>query len=149
MALALDTAERDGVTIIAVDTHITNPKSASPYEDGTIMRFLRHLYNYGFSHRVVPMLMAADSATQVLSKRCANLVVVQAPETRVDLSTISQGIETAKDAVRRGGRIIVCHPNAPVRNFATFVTGCLPNSEFTLVSETPGAVVYEYTKKGG
>jgi len=149
MALALDSTERDGIKIIAVDTHITNPRSTSPYEDGTIMRFLRHLQSYGVMHRVVPVLMPSCSVIQVLSKRCANMVVVQAPENHADLSAIGQGIETAKDAVRRGGRLVVCRPNIPARNFTQFVAGCLPGSEFTLIFENPGIVVYEHSKKGG
>lgn len=149
MALALDSTERDGIKIIAVDTHVTNPRSTAPYEDGTIMRFLKHLQTYGVMHRVVPVLMPSSSVIQVLSKRCANMVVVQAPENHSDLSAIGQNLETAKDAVRRGGKIVVCRPHMPARNFAQFVAGCLPSSEFTLIFESAGAVVYEYSKKGG
>jgi hypothetical protein len=147
MALALE--GQSDAKIIAVDTHITDLRSASPYEDGTIMKFLRHLQHYKAMSRVVPMLMPTGSVLQVLSKRCANLVVVQAPVYHGDLSAIGQGVSVAMDAVRRGGKIAVCRPRTPALNFSSFVAGCLPGAEFNQVLDHPGIVVYEYTKKGG
>ena len=41
MALANEQAQRN-VTVVSMDSHITNPLSATPYQEGNIMRYLKH-----------------------------------------------------------------------------------------------------------
>jgi hypothetical protein len=146
MALALDTVERDGVSILAIDTHVIDPKSSTPHEDGTILKFLKNLRNYRALHRVVPMVMPVSKVRQVLNRKCANMVIIQAPVS--DLTSISQDIEIAKFALRAKGIIVVClqGPNATIWDGLRLV---LPETEYTMLHNSRDLRIYESGKKGG
>lgn len=143
MALALDSVGADSVSILAVDTHIINPLSQTPHEDGTVLKLLKNLRVYQALHRVVPMVMPISGVTKVLYKKCANAVVFQAPI--ADLTVVTQGLETAAFALRAKGSIVVCLPN-PAKNIWDSLRLVLPEHTYTLTHDSPELRVY--TKKG-
>lgn len=146
MAFALDSVERDEVSILAVDNHVTNAKSSTPHEDGTILKFLQNLRFYKSLHRVVPMVMSVSKVSQILNRKCANMVVVQVVTN--DLTQVSQDIETAKFALRAKGTIVVCLSN-PDKMLWNGLRRVLPENSYTLTYDSQELRIYESGKKGG
>jgi len=139
MSMALTEAHNYDVSIMAVDTHITNPLSSSPHEDGTLMKFLRNLRSNICLHRVVPMVMPSTKVLEVLNRKCANLVVVQTRS--ADTTTLSQHIEVAKFALRAKGTIAVCL-DSPVGSLD------FPATTFRMTYQSSELLVYESFRKG-
>ena len=146
MALSLDNVGRGGVSILAIDTHVIDPKSSTPHEDGTILKFLQNLRSYRALHRVVPMVMPVSKVTKVLNRKCANMVVVQAPV--CDLTIVSQSVEIAQFALRAKGSIAVCLPSSNASIWDGLRT-VFPESDYTLLHNSRDMRIYESGKKGG
>lgn len=144
MAFALN-EDHGNVKIIAVDTHVTDLRSSTPYEDGTIMKFLKHLQHYKVMSRVIPMLMPTSSVLQVLNKRCANLVVVNH---RDNIVSTYCNLAIALNAIRRNGRIAVCYPSRN-NELEQKITSYMETFYFTLIVSRSGIMIYECSKKGG
>ena len=105
---------RTGVTITAIDSHITNPLADNPYKEGSIMAFLGALRRFKIAGRVIPIVAPTHMVDRVLNKRSANLIVVQSPASitpALNEDVMVRSIELAKYAIRRGGVIVVCCPN--------------------------------------
>jgi hypothetical protein len=114
MALAL----RTNVTITAIDSHITNPLSDSPYQEGSLLAFLGILRRCKVACRVIPIVAPVHMVDKVVNKRSHNLVVVQSPATitpSLNEDVMVRSIELAKYAIRRGGVVVVCCPNPVYR----------------------------------
>jgi hypothetical protein len=139
MALGLIERGNQDVSILAVDSHVTNPLSDFPLQDGTIMKFLDSLAVYNSMRRVVPMIMPVPKVLEVLNRKCANLVVVQSHGS--DLTTLNQYIDVAKFALRTKGIIAVCLP-CPVDNLS------FPESSYRSLYTSKELMVYESFKKG-
>ena len=77
MAMGLESAGSTliGVRIVSMDTHITNIASSSPYEDGTILKFLGTLRKFRVINRV-SALVGTENLLNIFNKRSANLVVI-------------------------------------------------------------------------
>lgn len=118
MALALRENKRGTATIIAVDSHITNPLSINPYKEGSIMTLLESLRHFQVSSWVIPVISPVHTLSRLVDKRSANMVVIQSPATM--MASFSEDVmiasmELSKDAIRRGGSILVCCPNPVYR----------------------------------
>jgi tRNA1(Val) A37 N6-methylase TrmN6 len=118
--------------VISMDSHITNPLSATPYQEGNIMRYLVSMQRFKVSHRVIPVIISSTGIVSYVNKRSANLVVVQSPATtqkKFSEDGLELGIEAAKKAIRKGGTIAVCCPGEAYReSFERLVGRLLPDS---------------------
>lgn len=144
MALALEAKSKDCL-VMAVDTHIQNPFSETPYQEGSALNFLTNTRRFRLAHRIVPIICPVDMAGRVVGKRCANLIVVQSPGTihgPYAEDSLCQSIEVAKGAARRGAVVAIICPNAAYqRQFDTLVDRQC--SSFEQISNTPEIKVFE------
>lgn len=111
MALALRQVSKEA-TILAIDSHITDPISETPYQDGTVMRFLLNLRKFEVMQQVVPVVAPAYNLG-FINKRSANLVIIQSPATSRSAwneDALEQSMAIAKYALRKGGIIAACCP---------------------------------------
>lgn len=118
LAAALEAKGKDAL-VMAVDTHIINPFSETPYQEGTALKLLVNARRFRLAHKVVPIVCAADVAGRVLGKRAANLVVVQSPKTVHSIfsaDAVAQAIEVGKVSLRSNGAIALVCPNPACRN---------------------------------
>lgn len=116
--VCMATALRKSVTITAIDSHVTNPLSTSPYLEGSLLAFLETIRRFKVTDRVIPVVSPVHLVERVINKRSANLIVVQSPVTitpSLNEDAMCHSIELAKYAIRRGGIIIVCCPNPVYR----------------------------------
>lgn len=111
-----------GVRIVSMDTHITNPMSMTPYEDGTILKFLGALRKFRVINRV-SALIGTENLLNIFNKRSANLVVIQSPSCPVALEDVmATSILHAQGVIRRNGHIVVVRPRGiSVEDFRRFV----------------------------
>lgn len=137
MSMALSERGNQNISILAVDTHVINPLSNSPLQDGSILKFLDNLVVYNSMRRVVPMIMPVPKVLEVLNRKCANLVVVQSYSS--DVTSLNQYIDVAKFALRAKGTIAVCNPVDNL-NF--------PEAIFKITYQSKGLLVYESFRKG-
>lgn len=137
MSMALSERGNQDISILAVDSHVTNP--LAPLQDGTILKFLDNLVVYNSMRRVVPMIMPAPKVLEVLNRKCANLVVVQSHGS--DMTTLNQYIDVAKFALRAKGTIAVCLPT-PVDSLN------FPDTTFKMTYRSKELLVYESFRKG-
>lgn len=113
LAQALEAKGKEAL-VMAVDTHIRNPFSETPYQEGSTMNFLINSRKFRLAHRIVPLVCPADMAGRVIGKRCANLIVVQSPgniHSPYSEDALSQSLTVAKEAARKNGIIAVICPN--------------------------------------
>ena len=110
-ARALNMTDKPEAQILALDTHITDPRSGTPHEDGTLMPFLRYLRMFKVMARVFPLVAPPSAVSRLLNKKCANIVLVQNPSSAV--------IAEAQFAIRKGGHIVVfvAWPEFPLDQF--------------------------------
>jgi SAM-dependent methyltransferase len=145
LAQAVETKGRD-VTVVAVDTHIRNPFSETPYQEGTTMNFLANIRKFRLAHRIVPIICSTDMVGRVVGKKCANLVVVQSPATAHSVysqDALSQAIEVAKEAVRKNGFIAVLCPNSAYQTeFDSLISGHFPDDPGQVLN-WPELKIYE------
>ena len=121
LATALEASENAGATVLAVDTHITNPLSQNPHEDGTIQQFFRHLRRFKVLHRVIPVMASVSVTRTIFNKRSFNLVVVQTPAHGIE-DALAEGIDIAQYAVRVHGKIAVLRPvGLDMQTFRRFI----------------------------
>jgi hypothetical protein len=146
LALGLEDGEHIQARIVSLDTHVTNPRSTTPHEDGTILKFLGHLRHFRVSHRVYTMV-APDNALSIFNRRSANLIVIQAPTCPVSIdSVLDKAIEMAKEIIRRNGHIaIACPPGVSRADFFRFVDYRFVSGFRALVTEGD-LLVYEEVK---
>jgi ribosomal protein L36 len=146
LALGLEDGEHVQARIVTIDTHVTNPMSTTPHEDGTILKFLGHLRRFRVAHRVYTMV-APDNALTIFNKRSANLIVLQAPTCQVSIDNVfDKTIDTAKEIIRRNGRIAVaCPPGVSTQDFFRFVD-CRFVIGFRALATGGDLLVYEETK---
>jgi SAM-dependent methyltransferase len=146
LAAALEARGKD-TTVIAVDTHIRNPFSETPFQEGSVLRFLTAAQRLRLAHRIVPIVAPVDMAGRVVGKRCANLVVVQSPEsvfTKFSEDALSASLEIAKEAVRKQGVIIVCCPNVTYQgDFAAVVNRHFSDNDFSRTTNLPDIKIFE------
>lgn len=102
-AKALGMADKPEAQILALDTHVTDPTSSTPHEDGTLIPFLRYLRMFKAMSRVYPLLAPASAVSKLLNKKCANIVTIQ----YMGGNGVTQLIREAQFAIRKGGRIIL------------------------------------------
>lgn len=137
--------QREGL-VIAVDGHITQPRSQTPYQDGTTMKFLINLRKFQVTHRVVPLVCPVGIAANIVGKRCANLVVVQSPQTsegQYSEDAMHEALGIAKSALRKGGQIAVCCPNPLFADAVTNLVDMHFAKGFTKVVSTPELCIVE------
>jgi hypothetical protein len=131
LALAVKKAANEA-TILAADSHITDPWSATSMQDGNMMRFLLNLQRFQVAQCVVP-IVAPIYKLGFINKRSANLIVIQSPTTVRSLyneDAMSYCVSVAKKAVRKGGLIVVCCPGEMHHQaFQSFVTREFPKEE--------------------
>jgi hypothetical protein len=146
LALGLEDGEHVPARIVSLDTHVTNPMSSTPHEDGTILKFLGHLRRFRVAHRVYTMV-APDNALSIFNKRSANLIVIQAPTYPVSIDNVmDKAIETAKEIIRRNGRIaLACPQGVSQAEFLRFVD-CHFISGFRGLVTKGDLLIYEETK---
>lgn len=108
LAHALDLHNNEGSLVLSVDSHIVNPLAERPFIEGTISNLLSVLCLFNALHRVVPVITPIHNIGRIVSKRSANLVVVQAPSKEVFVPAI----QTAIYAIRKNGIIIISQPNS-------------------------------------
>jgi hypothetical protein len=138
MGLALEQAAKEG-TIVAIDSHVTDPFSDTPFQDGTVMRFLLNLRKFGVMQRVVSVVAPVYNLSFV-NKRSANLVVIQSPLTSRSAwneDALDQSMKIAKFALRKGGNIAICCPAEVHKTaFQAFAKRHFSNLEPCIASET-------------
>ena len=123
LAASLEAEENGSAKVLAVDTHVTNPLSSTPQEEGTLCAFLQNLRAFRLLHRVTPIIDSIGIVPQIFNKRSANLVVVQVPNTTFNIEdSLAQAVEVAQFAVRKNGKIVVvCPAGIAPENFRRFV----------------------------
>lgn len=135
------------VVVMAVDTHVVNPFSETPYQEGTAMKFLANARRFRLAHRIVPIVCTADVAGKVVGKRCANLIVVQSPATVQSVyhaDALAQALEIARYAIRRYGTIAVICPNPAYQvEFDALVARHFVKG-FVLTYNSPELKTYEF-----
>jgi hypothetical protein len=143
MATAL-AVHAGNVKIVALDTHITDPLSMTPYEDGTMARFYAHLRRFNITNRVIPLTTVAENIPYLLNRRSINLVVIQAPACAfVVEDAFETCIEVAQYVVRKLGRIVLIRPAHIETNvFRGFISDRF-NRDFNLIEEKNGLIIYE------
>lgn len=133
--------------VIALDGHIRNIYSETPYQEGTALRFLTSLHRFQVIDKVIPVIADPQWATKILNKRCANLVVIQSPETRqvYNEDALKASIYIGQAALRKDGKIIVCCPSEPyLGQFETLLSQCFPTDKYSQVGDCPPLIrVYE------
>ena len=152
LAASMDYYGKSQATVIAVDTHVTNPISDTPHEDGTIMKHLKNLRNFRVLHRVTPIVTPVSFITKLLNKRSVNLVVVQVPvNSAAMMDSLLPEVQLGQEVIRNGGKIVVCCPNPALqRDFGESVGRCFLSKDFKLVIDQPDVKVYECeVKKNG
>lgn len=147
LSTSLETEENTSAKVLAVDTHITNPLSSTPQEDGTLGQFFHNLRQFRVLHRVTPIVDSIGVIPQIFNKRSANLVVVQCPLAILNVDdTMHLAIEVAQFSVRKNGKIIViCPGSVDFSDFSRFVSSRFTEG-FDLVSKTDQVLVYEFTE---
>lgn len=94
--------------ILAVDTHIRNPRSARAFEEGTFSVFRASLRTFLCQSPVIPILSPLDQVESFLSKRSINLAVVQVPRDNPEPQhTLALQMKLASYTLRAGGFIAV------------------------------------------
>jgi hypothetical protein len=124
--------------VIALDGHIRNIYSETPYQEGTALRFLTSLHRFQVIDKVIPVIADPQWATKILNKRCANLVVAQSPETRqvYNEDALKASIYIGQYALRKEGKIIVCCPAEPyLGQFETLLSQCFPTDKYSQVGD--------------
>ncbi len=152
LASSMDYYGKSQATVIAVDTHITNPRSDTPHEDGTIMKHLKNLRSFRVLHRVTPIVTSVSFIYKLLNKRSVNLVVVQVPvNSATMMDSLLPEIQLGQEVIRNGGKIVVCCPNQTMQQaFEENVSRCFISKDFLLVVNRPEVKVYECVgKKNG
>jgi hypothetical protein len=141
-ALAME--DKGDATILAVDTHITNPLASKPHETGSLIPFLTHLRIFKVASRVNPLVSGVSAVTKLLNKKSANVVVVHVPTIHVDFGdALRAGIEAALFSIRTSGKVILFGegPEFDRLTDESFKSG------FKLTTEHPGLRVYTSLKK--
>lgn len=147
LAAALEAEENGSAKVLSVDTHVTNPLSTAFQEDGTLFAFFRHLRFFHLLHRVTPIIDSIGIVTQIFNKRSANLVIVQVPNTALNIEdSLTQAIEVAQFAVRKNGKIVVvCPCGIAYENFVRFVASRFTEG-FELLEGCNEVQTYEYVE---
>lgn len=140
---ALEMTDKPDATILAVDTHITNPLSNKPHETGSLLPFLSYLRMFKVMGRVMPLVSGVSAVTKLLNKKSANMVIVQVPMDHVDFGdALRAAIEAAQFAIRTSGQIIVFGSESEIEN----ITDERFKSGFKLTTKVPFARVYTALK---
>lgn len=101
-AKTLQMNDKPEAQILAVDTHITDPNSATPHKDGSLLPFLQYLRMFKVSSRVYPLVAPTSAVSRLLNKKCANIVIVQTGD-----HNLLPLVREAQFAIRKGGQIII------------------------------------------
>jgi hypothetical protein len=145
LAAALEARGKDA-PVMAVDTHITNPFSDTPYQEGTVLKFLVNARRFHLAHKVVPLICAVDVAGRVLGKRAANLVVIQSPMTVHSVfsaDAVTQAIGIGKAALRSNGAIAVVCPNPACRDEFNTIASSQFRKGYTRIVDDEDIKVFE------
>lgn len=146
MGAALEFYEKEDAAVVAVDSHITNPASDRPFEEGTLMRMLTHLRTFRVLKRVIPLVKGPQAVSLLLNKRAVALAVVQVPTAHVDFrQALETGIGEAQFAIRKGGKIVVVCSNDVNRDVFVKVTDKLFAADFKLSASHDYLRVFEST----
>lgn len=98
-------------SVVCVDTHITNPTSSAPIEEGTLATFFKNLREFRCLGKVIPMISPISVVKTVFNKRSANLVIAQVPERHIDPVQVLRDIAlVSQHVLRKGGRMLVIYP---------------------------------------
>jgi hypothetical protein len=152
LAHSMDYYGKSQATVIAVDTHVTNPISDTPHEDGSVMKHLKNLRSQRVLHRVTPIVASVSLVARLPNKRSVNLVVVQVPANSATMmDSLLPEVQLGQEVIRNGGKIVVCCPNPALqRDFGESVGRCFLSKDFKLVIDQPDVKVYECeVKKNG
>lgn len=99
--------------ILAIDTHIRNPRSNRAFEEGTFSVFQASKRTFTCAEYIIPVLSPLNVVESFLTKRSANLVVVQVPRGDSDpIGTLGIALKLAAYTIRSGGFIAIC-PGTP------------------------------------
>lgn len=147
LAASLEAEENGSAKVLAVDTHVTNPLSSTPQEEGTLCAFLHNLRTFRLLHRVTPIIDSIGVVPQIFNKRSANLVIVQVPNTTFNTEdTLAQAIEVAQFAVRKNGKIVVVCPfGISEDSFRRFVESRFTEG-FEFKSSVGDCLTFEYVE---
>lgn len=144
LGTAVEWYDKAEAAIVAVDSHITNPASDRPFEEGTLMRMLTHLRTFRVLKRVIPLVKGPGAVSLLLNKKSVNLAVVQVPTAHVDFrQALETGIGEAQFAIRKGGKIVVICSNDVNRGDFEKVTDTLFAADFKLSASHDFLRVFE------
>lgn len=146
LAAGLKDRGKTQASIVALDTHILKPLSATPHEDGTLLTLMKNLHRARVLQNVVPIVASATLFDKLTNKRSANLVVIQSPVINSTLNgELHSSLSVAKQAIRNGGKIVIFNSHRhPPKDFFQFVNQYFITG-FDCIMSTPEVLVYEHT----
>lgn len=147
MGLALKESGNQGTKIVAVDTHVTNPLSSRPQEDGTFNAFCQNIRHFKILDIVIPVVTSVPMITEFFNRKSFNLVSIQSSHHGIEDALLS-AFYVAQHTIRAGGNIVVFRPHNT--SLSELINFCDSNTHpgIHITQRYNDAIVYKLLNEG-